>query len=90
MVDEDKKRHEKEMEEYNQKKHLDVSEDDDEELDEEEEDEKSESLEDIVGDIINNFKGDTINKRAIKKILDERKIEYTKEELDTAIKKAQD
>ena len=84
MVEEDKKRHAQEMEEYNQKKHLIVS--DDEEDDEEEE---TESFEDIVKNIINNFKGDTITKRAIKKILDERNVEYTKEELDAAIKKTQ-
>jgi len=92
MVEEDRKRHAQEMEEYNQKKHMMVSDDEDEEeeLEEElEEEEKPESLGDIVRDIIDNFKGDTITKRAIKKILDERKVEYTKEELETAIKKAQ-
>jgi len=90
MVEEDKKRHEKEMEEYNQKKHLMVSDDEEDDEDEEEiEEEKPKSLEDVIRDIIDNFKGDTITKRSIKKILDERKVEYTKEELDAAIKKAQ-
>jgi hypothetical protein len=90
MVEEDKKRHSEEIEEYNQKKHLMVS--DDEELEEEleeEVDEKPESLEDIIKDIIDNFEGDTITKRDIKKILDKRNIEYNKEELDVAVKKAQ-
>jgi hypothetical protein len=90
MVEDDKKRHSKEMEEYNQKKHLLVSddEDEDEELEEESE-EKPESLENIITHIINNFKGDAITKGVIKKLLNEKKIEFTKEEFETALKKAQ-
>ena len=84
MVEADKIRHEKEMEEYTQKKHMEVSEDEeDEELEEEE------TLEDIIRDFMDNFEGETITKKEIKKFLDDRKVEYTKEELDAAIKKSQ-
>jgi hypothetical protein len=90
MVEEDKKRHANEMEEYNQKKHLIVSDEDDEdEEDEDLEEEKPESLVGIIANIIENFEGDTITKGVIKKLLNEKKIEFTKEEFETALKKAQ-
>jgi hypothetical protein len=90
MVEEDKKRHANEMEEYNQKKHLIVSDEEDEEDEDEDlEEEKPESLVSIITNIIENFQGDTITKGVIKKLLNEKNIEFTKEEFEAALKKAQ-
>ena len=89
MVEKDKKRHEKEMEEYNQKKHLEVSEDEEEAEEEEELEEEPNKLAKIISDIMDDNFGKTITKRLIKKKLEEMKIEFTKEEFETALDKAQ-
>ena len=101
MVDEDKKRYAKEMEEYKQKK--DLEEDEDEELDEElevkqtseDEDDDDEEVvtkqtpEDIVRDIIDNFDGEVLNRKYIKEELKKRNVEIEKDELNSIIKKVQ-
>jgi hypothetical protein len=97
MAEEDKKRFQKEMEEYNQKKHMEISEDeDDEEEDNEEQDEdnedesvKKQTPEDMIRDIVDNFEGESLTKKYIKEELKKKNVELSKEELNALIKKVQ-
>ena len=85
MANTDKERYNKEMEEYKNKAH-----DEKDEFEEEEEQPKDKTLTEIISEIINEYEGDAITKKIIKKKLADIEVEYTKEEFEAALAKAQE
>ena len=91
MAEEDKQRHAKEMEEYKERKHI---EEDDKESDEDDSEDEvyeqpKETLESVIAEIIDKAEGKELTKKYIKNQLADRNIEFTKEEFEAALKKAQ-
>ena len=87
MADTDKERYNKEMVEYKNNAHDEKEEETEEE---ETEEQPKKTLEEIVSEIIDEFEGDAITKKIIKKKLADREVEYTKEEFEAALAKAQE
>lgn len=91
VIEKDKKRFEKEMEEYKLKKEQESEESDSDDshiMDdkEEEEEEEDESVDNIVKSIIENH-GDSVTKKVIKEELKKKGIELSKDELNSVIQR---
>lgn len=98
MIEKDKLRFEKEMDEYKLKKDNEIEDDIEEENEEEKEknhimsdkeDSEDNSIDNIVKDIIDNYEGDNITKRIIKDELKKKNIELSKDELNDVIQRVQ-
>jgi len=98
MIEKDKLRFEKEMEEYklkkaNEEEDVDVDVDDEEEKvknhNMEDKEEDKELIDNVVKDIIDNYEGDNITKRIIKEALKKKNIDISKEDLNDVIERIQ-
>lgn len=92
VIEKDKKRFEKEMEEYKLKKEQESEESDSDEShimddkEEEENDDEEESIDNIVKSIIDNH-GDNVTKKVIKEELKKKGIDLSKDELNSVIQR---
>jgi hypothetical protein len=93
MIEKDKVRFEKEMEEYKLRKEnaMDIEDDDDEDhnMSDKEEDSEDNSIDKVVKNIIDNYRGENITKRIIKEELKKKNIELSKDELNEVIQRVQ-
>lgn len=90
MIEKDKLRFEKEMDEYKLKKDNDIEDEDEKNhIMSDKEDFEDNYIDNIVKDIIDNYDGDNITKRIIKDELKKKNIELSKDELNDVIKRVQ-